>query len=106
MDNAHIIIVALDGEPLGKSRRMLLQAMSEEKASGFATKDAGNGVKKITNIGRDPWRVKALEGSVKFKGAAALQFQPLDFNGYPAGAITRGAELKLSPQTIYYLVTR
>jgi len=50
--------------------------------------------------------VKTLQGSVKFKGADAVQFQPLDFNGYPAGAITRRAELKLSPQTIYYLVTR
>jgi hypothetical protein len=106
LDNAHIIVVALDGEPLSKSRRMLLQAMSEEKASGFATEDVGNGVKKITNIGRDPWRVKALQGSVTFKGADAVQFQPLDFNGYPVGAITRRAELKLSPQTIYYLITR
>ncbi len=106
LDNAHIIVVSLDGEPLSKSRRMLLQAMSEEKASGFATEDAGNGVKKITNIGRDPWRVKTLQGSVKFKGGDAVQFQPLDFNGYPTGSTTRRAELKLSPQTIYYLVTR
>ncbi|HEY0548027.1 MAG TPA: hypothetical protein VGF13_00415, partial [Verrucomicrobiae bacterium] len=106
LDNAHIIVVSLDGEPLSKSRRMLLQAMSEEKASGFTTEDAGNGVKKITNIGRDPWRVKTLQGSVRFKGADALQFQPLDFNGYPVGAITHSAELKLSPETIYFLITR
>jgi hypothetical protein len=106
LDNAHIIVVALDGEPLSKSRRMLLQAMSEEKASGFATEDAGNGVKKITNIGRDPWRVKTLQGSVKFETDSALQIQPLDFNGYPTGIALRGAGLKLAPQTIYYLITR
>jgi len=104
LDNAHIVIVALDGQPLSQSRRMLVQVMSEEAATGFATEDAGNGVKKITNIGRNPWRVKTLEGSVKFKDS--MQIQPLDFNGYPAGTATRGAELKLAPQTMYYLVTR
>jgi hypothetical protein len=31
LDNAHIIIVSLDGEPLARSRRMLLQVMSEEQ---------------------------------------------------------------------------
>ena len=104
LDNAHIVLVALDGEPLAQSRRMLLQVMSEEKATGFATTELGNGVKRITNIGRNPWRVKKLEGSVTFK--AAMQIQPLDFNGYPDGPAMHGAELKLAPQTLYYLVTR
>ncbi len=106
LDNAHIIVVSLDGEPLSKSRRMLLQAMSEEQASGFATEEVGNGVKRITNIGRDPWRVKKLQGSVKFKNGSAPRIQPLDFNGYPSGAATSGLELKLAQETIYYLVTR
>ena len=104
LDNAHIVLVSLDSEPLSKSRRMLLQAMSEEQATGFATEDAGNGVKKITNIGRDPWLVKKLQGSVKFKGA--LQIQPLDLNGYPKSAGLRRAGLQLNPETIYYLLTR
>ena len=106
LDNAHIIVVSLDGEPLARSRRMLLQAMSEEQTTGFATEDVGNGIKRITNIGRDPWRVKALQGTVKFKSGSAPQTQPLDFNGYPAGTMSRGAELNLAPKTIYYLMTR
>jgi hypothetical protein len=106
LDNAHIIMVSLDGEPLARSRRMLLQVMSEERATGFAAEDAGNGVKRIMEIGHDPWRVKALQGAVRFKTGAAPQFQPLDFNGYPQGAALRGVELKLVPETIYYLVTR
>src|SRR6185295_4843988 len=106
LDNAHIILVSLDGEPLARSRRMLLQVMSEEQATGFAAEDAGNGIKRITDIGHDPWRVKALQGAVRFKTGAAPQFQPLDFNGYPQGAALRGVELKLVPETIYYLVTR
>jgi len=105
LDNGHIVLVSLDGEPLRNSKRMLLQIMSEEKATDFATEDIGNGIKKITNIGRDPWRVKKLEGTVKFKGGA-VQIQPLDFNGYPLGAPTRVAELKLGAEIVYYLITR
>ncbi len=106
LDNGHIILVSLDGEPISKSKRMLLQVMSEEKASGFATEDTGNGVKKITNIGRDPWRVKNLQGAVKFTGGTALKIQPLDFNGYPSGLAQSTTELTLAPATIYYLLTR
>lgn len=106
LDNAHIIVVSLDGEPLAQSRRMLLQAMTEERTTGFATEEAPGGVKRITDIGRDPWRVKALRGVVKFKNGASLDSQPLDFNGYPAGPSSRGGDLKLAPETIYYLLTR
>jgi hypothetical protein len=98
--------VSLDGQPLARSRRMLLQAMSEERATGFSVEDAGNGGKRIKDIGRDPWQVKTLQGTVKFGGGGSLQFQPLDFNGYPAGAAMRGLELKLAPRTLYYLLTR
>jgi hypothetical protein len=106
LDNGHIIVVSLDGQPLNSSKRMLLQAMSEEQSTGFATEDAGNGVKKITNIGRDPWRVKNLQGVVKFSIGGALKIQPLDFNGYPNGPAQSTAELTLAPATIYYLLTR
>jgi hypothetical protein len=106
LDNAHIILVSLDGGTLAHSRRMLLQVMSEEQATGFATEEAGNGVKRITDIGRDPWRVKPLQGTVKFKGDGIQQVQPVDFNGYPQGALIRGTELRLARETIYYWVTR
>jgi hypothetical protein len=104
LDNAHIFVVSLDGAGLDSSKRMLLQVMSEERPTGFATEDAGNGMKKITDIGRDPWQVKNLSGTVKFK--SPTQIQPLDFNGYPVGEKKTGAEIKLAPATIYYLLTR
>ena len=106
LDNAHIVSASLDGEPISRSKRMLLQAVSEERPTGFAAVDAGNSMKRIADIGRDPWRVKALQGLVVFRGTGPLQIQPLDFNGYPTGATSHGAELKLAPETIYYLVTR
>jgi hypothetical protein len=103
-DNLHVILVSLDGQNLSNSKRMLLQVMSEEQPTGFAAEDAGNGVQKITNIGRDPWQVKNFSGHVRLKTEA--QIQPLDFNGYPSGEKKTGVELNLAPPTIYYLLTR
>jgi hypothetical protein len=104
LDNVHIILVSLDDEPLARSRRALLQVMSEEQATGFATEAAGDGVKKITDIGRDPWLVKKLEGTLQFK--SAWQIQPLDFNGHEKGTVQRATELKLAPETVYYVLNR
>jgi hypothetical protein len=80
--------------------------MSEERASGFETEAAGPDVKKITNIGRDPWQVKSLSGTVAFKRADAAQLKvtALDFNGQPAGAAGTAQEIRLDPKTLYYLV--
>jgi hypothetical protein len=61
-------------------------------------------VKKITDIGHDPWQIKNLSGTVRLK--SPVQIQPLDFNGYPVGERKTGAEIKLAPATIYYLLTR
>ncbi|MBI1840886.1 MAG: hypothetical protein HYR88_08570 [Verrucomicrobia bacterium] len=106
LDNAHIIVVSLDGEPIARSRRMLVQAMSEEQPSGFAAEPAENGLRRITNIGRDPWLVKSLQGTVTFIKGPSVEIQPLDFNGYPAGPSSRGVELALRTNTVYYLLTR
>ena len=108
LDLAHVIVVSLDGKPLATSDRILLQVMSENVPSGFRTEPAGNGLKKILDIGRDPWRVKDLSGTVKFKRADAgsMKVTALDFNGYPGKTTGTAAEIRLSPETVYYLITR
>lgn len=106
LDNGHVLLVSLDGKPIATSKRMLLQVMSEERPTGFTTEDAGKGLNKITEIGRDPWQVKALQGTVDFKTAGLLRLQPLDFNGYPKGDAFHGTTLTLAPETLYYLITR
>ncbi|MFO1460776.1 MAG: hypothetical protein U1G08_15395 [Verrucomicrobiota bacterium] len=106
LDNGHVLLVSLDGNPIATSTRMLLQVMSEERPTGFATEDAGKGLKKITDIGRDPWQVRKLQGVVEFKTTDRLSIQPLNFNGYPKGDATDGTSLTLAPETLYYLVTR
>lgn len=108
LELGHIVCVALDKHPLKSSRRWLVQVMSEEKASGFETELVSERVKRITQIGQDPWLVRQLGGTIHFKGqeTGTLTIQPLDLNGYPKGEALRGPQLQLEPQTIYYLVTR
>jgi hypothetical protein len=107
MELGHIVAVSLDDQPLAHSSKILLQVMSEEKSSGFQTESVGEGVKRITNIGTDPWQVKELNGTVRFKRADAAQLKvtALDFNGYPAGACGSAQQLKLQPATLYYIIS-
>ncbi|HSI82660.1 MAG: hypothetical protein ACAI35_19585 [Candidatus Methylacidiphilales bacterium] len=111
MDLVNIVLVALDEKPLAVSSRILLQAMTEEKATGFATEPAGNGVMRITSIGQDPWLFREIRGSVKLKraDAAQLKITALNLEGYPAGnasALAAGGAIELKPGTVYYLIQK
>jgi len=103
-----IVVVSLDGKPLASSDKMLLQVMSEEQPSRFQTDSLKGGLTRIVKIGQDPWRVKDLSGTVKFKGprAADLKATPMDFNGYPAQHFSPATEVKLEPQAMYYLIAK
>jgi len=111
LDLAHIIAVALDDRPLAISRKILLQVMTEEQASGFETEAADAATRRITSIGHDPWQVKAVRGTVSFKRADAgrMKVAALDFNGKPAKPASAkptgtAQEIKLQPATLYYVV--
>lgn len=108
MELGHIIAVSLDAQPLATSTKILLQIMSEERSSGFQVNPVSENVRRIVSVGKDPWMFQELRGTVTFRrpDAASLKFQPLDFDGYPAGEPTAGPALKLLPGTLYYLVTR
>ncbi len=102
-----VIAVALDDQPLATSSRILLQVMSEEKSTGFATTAEGD-VKRIESIGQNPWLVKEIEGTVRFKrpDAAALKVTALDGNGDPLKEAGSAAEIRLLPDVLYYLITK
>jgi hypothetical protein len=108
LELGHIVIVSLDGKPLATSRRMLLQTMSEEKPADFVTEPAPAGHKKIVSIGHDPWLAKEIDGVVKFKrlDAARLGVTALDFNGDPVKSIGTAREIRLAPNTFYYLIAQ
>jgi hypothetical protein len=106
LDLGHIVAVSLDDKPLATSRSILLQAVSEEKATGFRTEPAANGERKIVSIGRDPWLVKEIEGTVTFKRADAsgLKVTALDPNGMPGKVVGTAATIRLDPRTVYYRI--
>jgi hypothetical protein len=106
MELGCIIAVGLDGKPIAESKRILVQVMSEEKNGNFQTEPVGPTGKQIKSIGQDPWMVKEFQGTLKFKhaGAAALKVTALDFNGYPVKELGPAGEIKLAPDTMYYLI--
>jgi hypothetical protein len=106
LDLAHIIAVALDDQPIKTSRRILLQAMTEERASGFETEAVKATTRRITNIGHDSWQVKHLNGVVAFRRADAgrLKVTALDLSGRPAGTAGSARKIELRPSTVYYLI--
>ncbi|HVV70380.1 MAG TPA: hypothetical protein VHI52_02605, partial [Verrucomicrobiae bacterium] len=106
LELGHMVAVSLDDRPLSSSRRVLLQVMSEEQETGHRTEALSPTVKRILSIGTDPWQVKRLQGTIRFKrpDAARLKVTPLDFNGYPVGAAGSAQEIHLQPNILYYLV--
>lgn len=108
LELGHVVAVSLDGKPLATSDRVLLQVMTEEKATDFATTLVSEHVRRITNIGHDPWLVKEIKGTVRFRrpDAARLKVTALDFNGYSQGPAGTADEIKLGPKTLYYLIGR
>ena len=108
MPLGHIVAVSLDGKPLASSGRILLQVMSEEQNNNWKTEPENESVKKVTDIGQDPWMVKDISGTVKFKrpDAGRLKVTALDLNGYPEKPLGAAVEIRLAPTTVYYLIER
>ena len=106
LDLGHIVVVSLDEKPLNQSRKMLLQVMSEEKANKFRTTTLADGVKRIDNIGQDPWLFRQLQGAVRLKrdDACQLKVTALDFNGYANKVIGTADKITLRGDTVYYLI--
>ena len=105
MELAQIVAVSLDGQPLAKAKKILLQVMTEEKPSDFETADAGKGLKRITNLGTDPWLFKEPSGTIRMMGAK-VKITALDLNGYPVRKMGTSEDIRLDPKTVYYLLER
>jgi hypothetical protein len=106
LDLGHIVAVALDNKPLDQSTRILLQVMSEEKASDFRSEPTSNKTKRIANIGHNPWLVREFEGTVRFlrPDAERLKATALDLAGNPTSDTCSASEIRLRPRTMYYLI--
>lgn len=107
LDNVHILAVSLDRQPIASARRVLLQVMSEERTTGWKTTPQGR-LQLIESIGRDPWQVRRLAGSIQFLGTSGggWTVTGLDLDGRPRRELSRGNRFDLQPDVIYYLLTR
>ncbi|HEX3698261.1 MAG TPA: hypothetical protein VH374_23015 [Polyangia bacterium] len=103
-----VLLVALDGAPLARSGKMLLQVMSEENNTGWSA--PGRGLRSIVAVGGAPLVVKKLGGRITFRRSdgPSLKVNALDFNGYPIRSLslTAARELKLLPETFYYVIQK
>ena len=88
-DAARWAFLTLDGKPLASSKRILIQAGTEDHPYGFRTQPARSGkhgeMRKITELGGYPLNVRKIEGRVTFKRSAPARAVILDGNGYPTG---------------------
>ncbi|HLL88887.1 MAG TPA: hypothetical protein VK324_06265 [Tepidisphaeraceae bacterium] len=107
LDLGHVVAVSLDGQPLASSQKILLQVMTEEQPTAFRTDPAGTGLQKIADIGKDPWLMREIRGTVRLTrpDATSLNVTALDANGYPTGDAGDASAIELQPATIYYLIT-
>jgi hypothetical protein len=98
--------ISLDGEPLAGSKKILIQAFTEEKMYGFKS---ANGV--IQDIGRSPITVRDIDANVTIANGANLKAVSLDEQGYARSElhpqITDGqATITLPPDGLYTILTR
>ena len=79
LDNGHVLLVSLDGNPIATSPGCCFQVVSGGTPAGC---HGGRRERdwKITDIGRDPWQVQAA-GRGRIGATDRLSIQPLNFNG-------------------------
>lgn len=103
MEYGTVHVISLDDQPLATSKRILIQAFSEEKMFGFK---AEGGV--IENVGRAPINVRDIQATVTFANGAGFKATTLDANGYARGkaAALQGNAVLLARDALYTVLTR
>ncbi|MGG6293055.1 hypothetical protein ACQ4M4_01420 [Leptolyngbya sp. AN02str] len=106
LDYGSVMLVALDGKPLARSHKMLLQAMSVDENDGW--KASGDPIKVIESVGSAPLMVQNLSGQMALNrpDARSLSVTALDANGYPIRQIDQGDRWELLPDAFYYLIEK
>ncbi|RAV05503.1 hypothetical protein DQG13_02450 [Paenibacillus sp. YN15] len=107
-----VAVISLDGAPIATSRKLLIQAFTENYPYGFRPEDQADGTKKITAMGGAPMNVRNIDAKVTLKEIADVsKVYALDVNGYVreeiAGTEANGSyTIQLPANTLYTLVER
>lgn len=107
-----VAVISLDGAPIATSKKLLIQAFTENMPYGFRTEELADGAKKITSVGGGPMNVRNIDAKITLKDIADVsKVYALDLNGYVreeiSGAAADGSyTIQLPPDTLYTLVER
>ena len=101
-----IHVISLDGAPLATSRKILIQAFTEEKMDGFKS---ANGV--IQDIGHPPIIVRDIDAKITFANSTNLKAAVLDQQGYFRGDLPiqpsgNDSTIVLPKDSLYTIITR
>ncbi len=103
-----ILVVSLDDRPLKQSKKILIQAVTEDLPYGFKTQAQGE-YHRITDLGGYPLNVKRIQATITLKGRSG-KATVLDGNGdrtdwvAKAAPAAGGLKIVLPEDSIYTLV--
>ena len=112
---AAINVVSLDGRAIKEARRVLIQMVTENRLTGWQTKDArfkvGRGKnayavdgEQILSTGQPPFRIANTQVEIRFKHRHFTKATILDINGYPVTEMAiQNGRLRLPPTAIYVI---
>ncbi len=111
-DYGTVLVVALDGQPLTSSSKILIQCLTVDETYGWSTSETTGGT--IRNLGSAPWGVEKIDASVtlRLEGTSQARVVACDENGYPTDRessttqVPGGLRLKLDPTTAYTVLIR
>lgn len=117
-DHASLAVVSLDGKPLARSEKLLVQAGTFQRPAGWKVErielvidEEPTDAYRIMDTGEEPWQIRKIEATVSVANDAVTRAVQLDANGMPQqevqctrrdGRIT----VDLPPDTLYLLLTR
>lgn len=107
---ASIMAVPLDGKPLAESKRILVQAATEDLPYGFETKKKEDGYAEITAKGGYPLNVRDIDATIALLNTNVTRATVLDQNGYPTKRLAKstrtdkGLRVTMPADSLYVLV--
>jgi hypothetical protein len=118
-DYATVLVVAMDGQPLGRSDRVLIQVGTRARPTGWSdheanfTADGGKETihgRQIDNTGTMPWSIVATKVRVRLRNTKLASAIPLDANGNARGTTPlrrAGDSIELDlPRDVLYVVLK
>jgi len=107
---ASIIAVAMDGQPLESSKKILVQCGTIARPTGWTAEPSDKpGRVKITNTGDMPWRMLNLDATLTIKNPGITSATQLDVMGFKKAELefeksSEAVELTIPADTLYLLL--